>query len=181
MSSPFRAKFRRCNAALAFTVALAALLATVSITTSSADQTAPPKPNPDATTTSGKAATPALVLNNEDVTSVLSQPVYSATGESMGRVTDILVDRKAEIRAAIIDFGGFLGVGTRKVAVDWHALHFPPQGNLDRLILSLTRKEVSVAPEYKPGEPIVVLGATMSSAPDQNSKSAASPSVHPPQ
>ena len=30
-------------------------------------------------------------------------------------------------RAAIIDFGGFLGVGSRKIAVAWQALHFVPQ------------------------------------------------------
>ena len=43
----------------------------------------------------------------------------------MGRIVDVLVDRSGEVRAAIIDFGGFLGVGSRKIAVDWDALHFP--------------------------------------------------------
>jgi hypothetical protein len=184
MLSVALARFQKHHAVFALTraITLTAVLAIVFVDSSSADQTAPPKPaaNPDATT-AGKAATPALVLNNEDVASALGQPVYSAAGESMGRVTDILVDRKAAIRAAIIDFGGFLGVGTRKVAVDWQALHFPPQGNLDRLILSLTRKEVSVAPEYKPGEPIVVLGAAVSSAQGQNSKAASSSLAHSPQ
>ena len=44
----------------------------------------------------------------------------------MGRIVDVLVDRSGQVRAAIIDFGGFLGVGSRKIAVDWNALHFPP-------------------------------------------------------
>ena len=48
----------------------------------------------------------------------------------MGRIVDVLVDRRGQVRAAIIDFGGFLGVGSRKIAVDWSALHFPPPGNL---------------------------------------------------
>ena len=30
----------------------------------------------------------------------------------------------ASVRAAVIDFGGFLGVGSRKIAVDWNALSF---------------------------------------------------------
>lgn len=113
----------------------------------------------------GKNETPAVVLNDEDLSSILSQPVFSAAGETMGHIVDVLVDRKADIRAVIIDFGGFLGVGTRKVAVDWHALHFPAKGKLDRMILSLSRNEVQLAPEYKPGEPIVVLGGSPNAAP----------------
>ena len=38
-----------------------------------------------------------------------------------------LVDGQGMARAAIIDFGGFLGVGSRKIAVAWQALHFVPQ------------------------------------------------------
>lgn len=121
-----------------------------------------------------KNETPAVVLNDEDVVSVLSQPVFSATGENMGHVVDVLVDRKADIRAVIIDFGGFLGVGSRKVAVDWHALQFPLKGKLDHLILSLNRHEVQLAPEYKPGEPIVVLRGSNATPP---SASAASPTT----
>ncbi len=141
-----------------------------------AAQAAPPAPAqsaPPAPASAGKNETPAVVLNDEDVTSVLSQPVFSVTGENMGHVVDVLVDRKADIRAVIIDFGGFLGVGSRKVAVDWHALQFPPKGKLDHLILSINRKEVQLAPEYKPGEPIVVLRGSNATPPP--SASAATP------
>ena len=68
---------------------------------------------------------------------------------------DIIVNRDGHIRAAIIDFGGFLGIGTRKIAVDWRALKFWPAG---RITLELARNQVRVAPEYKRGEPLVVLG-----------------------
>ena len=40
----------------------------------------------------------------------------------MGRIVDVIVNRSGQVRAAIIDFGGFLGVGSRKVAVEWSAL-----------------------------------------------------------
>jgi len=58
----------------------------------------------------------------------------------------------------VIDFGGFLGVGSRKVVVDWAALHFPPAGQQDP-ITDLARDQVNAAPEYKPGQPVVVLGS----------------------
>jgi hypothetical protein len=78
----------------------------------------------------------------------------------MGRIVDVLVDRGGQVRAAIIDFGGFLGVGSRKIAVDWNALHFPQPGKpSERIALELTRDQVKSAPEYQDGKPVVILGA----------------------
>jgi hypothetical protein len=96
---------------------------------------------------------------SRDVQVVLGKEVRSSSGENIGRIVDVLVDKGRQARAAVIDFGGFLGVGSRKVVVDWVALHFPPAGQQDPITLDLTRDQVNAAPEYKPGEPIVVLGS----------------------
>lgn len=91
---------------------------------------------------------------------MLGREVRDPENEDMGRIVDVLVDRGGEVRAAIIDFGGFLGVGSRKIAVDWNVLHFPPPGKANSLItLVLTRDQVKAAPEYEEGKPVVVLGA----------------------
>ena len=67
----------------------------------------------------------------------------------MGRVVDVLVDQDGKPRAAVIDFGGFLGVGSRKIAVDWQLLQIRP-GNRDApVLLGLNRAQVQAAPEYK--------------------------------
>jgi hypothetical protein len=98
------------------------------------------------------------VLNNQDALGVLGKEVRSSADESMGRIVDVLVDRSGQVRGAVIDFGGFLGVGSRKIVVDWAALHFP--ANKSELITAdLTRDQVRTAPEYKDGKPVVVLGA----------------------
>jgi hypothetical protein len=106
-------------------------------------------------------ATPEVkVLPNHDVEGVLGKEVVSATNENMGRVVDVLVDHAGKVRAAVIDFGGFLGVGSRKIAVDWGALHFPPPGKPDtHIALEFTRDQVKAAPEYQDGKPVVVLSA----------------------
>jgi hypothetical protein len=117
------------------------------------------------TASSGNAAGPAVapevrVLGNHDVEGILGREVLSVTNENMGRIVDVLVDRGGQVRAAIIDFGGFLGVGSRKIAVDWTALHFPPPAKPGaRITLELTRDQVKAAPEYHDGKPVVVLGA----------------------
>jgi hypothetical protein len=57
--------------------------------------------------------------------------------------------------ARIIDFGGFLGVGNRKIAVDWNALHFATTATKDdQITLDLTRDQAKAAPEYKEGRPL---------------------------
>ena len=103
--------------------------------------------------------TPAMVLDDQEVSTILGKSVRSSAGEDTGRIVDIIVSRDGQVHAAIIDFGGFLGIGTRKIAVDWHALNFAPAGKPGSITLELTRNQVRVAPEYKRGEPVVVVGA----------------------
>lgn len=103
--------------------------------------------------------TPATVIDDREVEGVLGKSVRSNADEDMGQIIDVIVKRDGHVRAAVIDFGGFLGVGSRKIAVDWSALSFPPSGLIDHVILNLTRDQVRLAPEYRPGEPVVVLGA----------------------
>ena len=104
------------------------------------------------------------VLEQHDA--VLGRQVRSIAGEDMGRVVNVVVDQSGQVRAAIIDFGGFLGVGNRKIAVDWNALHFATTATKDdQITLDLTRDQVKAAPEYKDGRPLVVIGTTESLPP----------------
>jgi hypothetical protein len=120
-------------------------------------------PTPQATpapSAAPQAAPEVTVLNTHEVEGVLGKEVVSATNENMGRIVDVLADHTGKVRAAIIDFGGFLGVGSRKIAVDWGALHFPQPGKPDsRITLEFTRDQVKAAPEYQDGKPVVVLSA----------------------
>jgi len=109
--------------------------------------------------------TPAVVVDNNQAQSLLGRPVRTAKGEDLGRVVDVIVDRNGVVQAAVIDFGGFLGVGSRKIAVDWHILHFPDSGPADRLIADLPREQLRKAPVYKEGEPIVIMGRTAPAPP----------------
>jgi hypothetical protein len=64
------------------------------------------------------------------------------------------------VQAAVIEFGGFLGIGTRKIAVEWTALRFESDGKQPVLIVDLTRDQLRLAPEYKASEPAVVRRAS---------------------
>jgi hypothetical protein len=104
---------------------------------------------------------PAVILDERNVQGILGNAVRSVADEDMGRIIDVIVDRSGTARAAVIDFGGFLGVGSRRIAVDWNAMRFT---SLSRITIDMTREQLKAAPEYETGKPITVLGASLESA-----------------
>ena len=139
-------------------LAAAALLALTAIISVASSEDAPAPP-PSAKTEQ-PAPTGVTILPNHEVEGILGRQVRSAADENMGRIVDVLVDRSGQVRAAIIDFGGFLGVGSRKIAVDWSALHFPAPAKPEPPIrLELNRDQVNAAPAYEEGKPVTVLSA----------------------
>ncbi len=149
-----RARDRTIGAAAA--VSLSLFLALSFANAAHADDSATPGSN-----TPAAPATPEVtILNKHEVEGVLGREVRGPTDENMGHIVDVLVDRSGQVRAAIIDFGGFLGVGSRKIAVEWNALHFPvPDKPGGRITLELNRDQVSAAPAYQDGKPVVILGS----------------------
>src|SRR5262245_10062021 len=144
------------------TVALT-LLALCSAGSASANEAGSPSANDGAlsrTQVHPPAELSVTVLPPRQVQSVLGREVRSSADENMGRIVDIIVDRSGRVRAAIIDFGGFLGVGSRKIAVEWNALRFDPDSRRDVITLELTRDQVKEVPEYKDKKSVVVLGAS---------------------
>lgn len=108
----------------------------------------------------GSAASPAqpgIVLKTGG--GILGKEVHSLTDEKLGRIIDVIVDRTGEPRAALIDFGGFLGVGSRKIAIAWELLSFAGAPGSERIRVLTTRDRLSNAPEFREGKPIIVLTA----------------------
>jgi hypothetical protein len=112
-------------------------------------QPAPPKPPPDN----------AKELPARQVMTLLGSKAQDLAGEDLGPVVDIVVDRSGRPQALVIDFGGFLGVGSRKIAIDWRLVHFRPENQDAPVLLHLDRAEVQTAPEFVPDvEPLRMLG-----------------------
>jgi hypothetical protein len=158
---------RMQNSAAAFALVIALLGIAAAVPFSMAeDSPAPARTEqgggaPASPTASPSDLAPAVpILESHELQGTLGKEVRSATGENMGRIVDVLVDRTGQARAAVIDFGGFLGVGSRKIAVDWAALSFPKPGNRSGPVtLEFTRDQVKAGPEYQEGKPVVVLGS----------------------
>lgn len=84
---------------------------------------------------------------------ILGAKVQGPVGEAMGLVVDVIVARDGRPDALIIDFGGFLGVGTRKIAIDWRLVHFAPGAKEAPVLIEVSRDDLRAAPEYDPAAP----------------------------
>jgi hypothetical protein len=143
---------------------------TPSATTAPAVPPAPTVPNASPTPTVPKAPPTATVSElppsvelqtfaPKEAMPVLGHRVVEPDGKAVARLIDVLVDPNGQPVAAVLDFGGFMGVGVRKIAVQWSTLRFEPGEGEHRIILSLTPNEIKAAPEYKDPEkpaPVVV-------------------------
>ena len=98
---------------------------------------------------------------------ILGHTVTGPDGKNIGHLVDVLVGALGDVlvgalgdpQAAVIDFGGFMGVGNRKIAVQWSALHFAPGDPKRPIALELTQDQIKAAPEYvdvaKPAQVVI--------------------------
>ena len=86
---------------------------------------------------------PEIAAEAGQLRSVLGIQVRTKTEEAMGRIIDLLADRDGKVVAAVIEFGGFLGIGTRKIAVEWSALRIEADKS-PVAILDVTREQLRV-------------------------------------
>jgi hypothetical protein len=74
----------------------------------------------------------------------------SAEGtESVGKVSELLLDENDKIVGVVVDVGGFLGVGAKPVGLAWTGLSEEMSDGAVLLKTSLSREELEAAPEFK--------------------------------
>jgi len=128
-------------------------------------ETAPAPAPPEAPAAPAPAETPAAPRAGEATTAPAAPPqtvvallgiaVHSEQGKEVGRIVDVLVDAAGHPLAAVLDVGGFLGVGSRRVAVEWSALRIDmPPGKPPEVTLAMSSDNLKSAPEYVPAKPV---------------------------
>jgi sporulation protein YlmC with PRC-barrel domain len=72
--------------------------------------------------------------------------VYGPDNQHIGTIGDLVLAEDGNIDALIIDFGGFLGIGVKEVAVGFDDLSFYADANNNRsLVLNVTREQMDQA------------------------------------
>jgi sporulation protein YlmC with PRC-barrel domain len=78
---------------------------------------------------------------------IVGKTVVNQQGEEIGEVDDVVIDQASQQHLAVVDVGGFLGLGEKSVAVSFDQLHLADDG---RIRSDLTRETLESQPEYDP-------------------------------
>src|SRR5690606_1263016 len=74
---------------------------------------------------------------------------YGANDDNIGNVGDVLLSEEGEVDAMIVDVGGFLGIGTRQVAIGVDNLRFMVDNGGNWYVFTpFTQEQLEAQPEY---------------------------------
>jgi sporulation protein YlmC with PRC-barrel domain len=74
--------------------------------------------------------------------------VYNANREKLGSVDDLMIDKyTGQVRYAVLEFGGFLGMGTDRYPMPWSMLKYDTA--LEGYVVPLSKEKIEKAPRYE--------------------------------
>jgi sporulation protein YlmC with PRC-barrel domain len=74
--------------------------------------------------------------------------VYNSSGEKLGSIDDLMIDKiSGQVQYAVLDFGGFLGVGTDRYPIPWKVLKYSTDKG--GYVVPLDKATLNSAPKYE--------------------------------
>ena len=90
------------------------------------------------------------------VIGLMGRRIFTPDAQEIGRVVDMVLDAGGSPVAIVVDVGGFLGLGSRRIALAWSRLDFRSDDERVRIVTSVPPDQISAAPEYRPGDPATI-------------------------
>ena len=73
--------------------------------------------------------------------------VYNAAGDKLGSVDNLMIDKRSgQVRYAVMEFGGFLGMGTDRYPLPWSMLKYDT--DKEGYVVPLDKARLEAAPKY---------------------------------
>jgi putative membrane protein len=98
-----------------------------------------------------KAAEKMAAVPNDavSVNDYYKQNVYDSSDNTIGEVSDVLLDKNGQVKAVILSVGGFLGLGGKYVSVPFNALQVSEKNGKRYLVMDTTKEALTSAPGYR--------------------------------
>jgi len=100
-----------------------------------------------AATGGGEAAAANAAANAIDSNALISQSIVNASGETIGEIESVVIDKDGTIRHVVAGVRGFLGLGEKHVALMWDDLTITENGQ--RVVVNVTKEQLEALPEHK--------------------------------
>ncbi|MFC7478151.1 PRC-barrel domain-containing protein [Dankookia sp. GCM10030260] len=121
--------------------------ATSGQSTGASTMTAPVQPGGNTQQAAAAAGVAGLPLAR--VQSLVGTNVVGADGKDAGEIQNLLIDGSGQVRAAVVEWGGFLGMGERSAAVPIDRIQLgAATGDNDRAQLKMAKGELEKLPRY---------------------------------
>lgn len=91
----------------------------------------------------------SIAVNRDQIraSSVSGTSVYDASGEKLGHIDDIVLNKRdGKASVAIMSFGGFLGIGEKFHPLPWSSLAYDP--DREGYVVNVSREQLEGAPTY---------------------------------
>ncbi len=77
--------------------------------------------------------------------------VYNQLGDRLGSIDDMMIDKRSGlVRYAVLEFGGFLGLGTDRYPLPWSLLKYDIER--DGYVVPLDKSQLEEAPRHPVSE-----------------------------
>lgn len=137
----------------------AAALAVVLAAPAFAQSATPPAANPpaaDQSSTASPSTGGAGFVASQSATDwrgskLIGATVYGTDNASIGEISELMIANDGKISAAVIGVGGFLGVGSKNVAIPFDKLNVsrkPDTGAIDKITVAFSKDELKSAPTF---------------------------------
>jgi sporulation protein YlmC with PRC-barrel domain len=127
-----------------------------------ADETATADADADADTTAAGAATTtadadagaedSAVVNADgsmNASKLIGLDVQSPEDKKVGDIGEVVLDKDGQVEGVVVDVGGFLGIATHPVLLDWKDVTLTSQDGNDRAVVDLTKEKLEQMPAYE--------------------------------
>jgi len=80
---------------------------------------------------------------------VIGLSVVNNAKDSIGKVSEVLLDQSGKVSGVVVDVGGFLGIGTHPVKLDWNQIKMVNQDGSLEAVVNMDKNALKQMPEYK--------------------------------
>jgi sporulation protein YlmC with PRC-barrel domain len=124
----------------------------------------------DATATTGAAATATAATGNDttdnadtaadnsaiinadgslNASKLIGLDVQSPEDKKVGDIGEVVLDKGGQVQGVVVDVGGFLGIATHPVLLDWKDVTLASRDGKDRAVVNLTKEKLEQMPAYE--------------------------------
>ena len=109
--------------------------------------------NATATATADTDATDNSAVINADgslnASKLIGLNVQSPEDKKVGDIGEVVLGKDGNVQGVVVDVGGFLGIATHPVLLDWKDVTLATQDGKDRAVVNLSKEKLEQMPAYE--------------------------------